>query len=91
MDFIKSQSIIKISIYNSLTRIVSTEIAEAYDTQRTELSFRGRPRSIRPALMVCLTFNLDIKMSHTLILDEEIAFGNIILRNGIQVKVNISQ
>ena len=38
-----------------------------------------------------LLFYSDIKMSHTLILDEEIAFGNIILRNGIQVKVNISQ
>ena len=91
MDFIKSQSIIKISIYNSLTRIVSTEIADAYGTQRTELCFRERPRSVRSTLMVGPTFNLDIKMSHTLILDEEIAFGNIILRNGIQVKVNISQ
>ena len=91
MDFIKSQSIIKISIYNSLTRIVSTEIADAYGTQRTELSFRGQPRSIRPALMAGLTFNLDIRMSHALILDEEIAFGNIVLRNGIQVEVNSSK
>ena len=57
----------KILIYNLLTKIVSTEIAES--TLKRRKSY----------------FCSDIKMSHTLILDEEIAFGNIILSNDIQV------